>query len=267
MIKLKYTEWIDQYVEGGLQPADALKFETELSVNPQLALEYQLELDIEQALQENEILNFRGLCLEAQEEVRLIHSKGAKVVHFVRKYWYAAASLVLVALIAGGILLFQPGSYSNEKLFKMYYKSGDIGIKRSGNANMVEALMAYSKKDFVTASQAFEQVLKNDPSNIAVQYYCGISSIEIGNYQRAIDLFKGIISHGDNSYIDYAEWNLGLAYLANDQNNLAISEFTKIAENNKQSYQDQAVSILKKLDEKNNNEKIFNNLFFLILPF
>jgi tetratricopeptide (TPR) repeat protein len=267
MNKVKYTEWIDRYMEGTLDPDVLKQFEDELKVNPELAMEYHLEKDIEIALQETDILDFRSICLDAQEEVRLIHSRGAKVVHMVRKYWYAAASLVLIAIIAGGILLLQPGTYSNERLFKMYYKSGEIGIKRSGSSNMVEALIAYSNKDFAAASQAFDQVLVNEPTNIAVMYYCGISNIEINNYKRSIELFKGIISDGDNSYVEYAQWNLGLTYLADNQNENALSEFTVIAQDKDHSYHDNAVSILEKLSQKNKSERIINNLFFFILPF
>jgi len=267
MIKVKYTEWIDQYMEGGLDQQEILLFEKELNSNSQLALEYRLEADIEMALQDTDVLNFRAICQDAQEEVKLVHSKGARVVQYVRKYWYAAASVILIALIAGGLLLFQPGSYSNERLFKMYYKSGEIGLKRSGNANMVEALMAYSQKDFVAAALAFEQVLGNDPTNIPVKYYCGISNIETGNFTRAAQLFQEIIEDSDNSYVEYAQWNLGLTYLAADQEVNAVEQFKQIAEKQDHTYYEQAVSILMKIKEKNKNEKIFNNLFFLILPF
>ena len=230
-------------------------------------MEYHLEQELDAALRETDIMDFRALCLEAQEEVKVMHSSGAKVVQLVRKYWYAAASVILIALIAGGLLIFQTGKYSDQKLFKMYYKSGEIGIKRSGNANMVEALMAYSKKDFVTAAQAFEQVLSNDPANIPVKYYCGISNIEIGDYTRAIQLFKQIIENKDNSYVEYAQWNLGLTYLANNQESDAVKQFKLIAAKENHSYHNQAVSILDKLMNRHKNEKIFNNLFFLILPF
>ena len=267
MIKAEYTEVIDQYMEGSLDREGLRKFEHELKVNPKLAMEFRLEQDLDTALGESDIIDFRAMCIEAQEEVKLLHSTGARVIQTVRKYWYAAAAAVLVALIAGSLLIYQSGRYSDQKLFKMYYKSGEIGIKRSGNANMVEALMAYSKKDFVTASQAFEQVLSKDPANIPVQYYCGISNIEIGNYTRAIQLFNKIIKNDNNSYVEYAQWNLGLSYLANNQESDAVKQFKLIAADENHTYRDQAKSILEKINNQHKNKKLFNNLFFLILPF
>jgi tetratricopeptide (TPR) repeat protein len=267
MTKVKYTEWIEQYMQGELDHESSMGFENELKINSQLATELRLEKDLDRALTDTEMLDFMAICQESQEEVKLIHSRGARVVQMVRKYWYAAASVVLIALVAGGIFLAQPGSYSNEKLFKMYYRSGAIDMKRSANANMVEALMAYSQKDFVAAARAFEQVLTSDPANIPVKYYCGISNIETGNYNRAIILFKEIIQQNDNSYIEYSQWNLGLTYLANDRHADAIEQFKSIASNKDHSCYEQATSILKKMDEKNKKEKLFNNLFFLILPF
>jgi tetratricopeptide (TPR) repeat protein len=267
MNRVKYTEWIEEYMQGELDHEGSLRFENELKINPQLATELRLEQDLDRALKDTEILDFMAICQEAQEEVKLEHSNGARVIQMVRKYWYAAASVLLIALVAGGIFLSQPGGYSNEKLFKMYYKSGEIDMKRSANTNMVEALMAYSQKDFVAAAKAFEQVLSNDPANIPVKFYCGISNIETGNYTTAIVMFQDIIQQGDNSYIEYAEWNLGLTYLANNQHTEAIGQFKSIASDQDHSYYDQATSILKKMEAKNKNGKIFNNLFFLILPF
>jgi len=267
MNSVKYTEWIDQYLQGELDPEGAVKFEADLKVNSQLAAELKLEMDLDRALRDTEMLDFMAVCQEAQQEVNLTRSRGARVVQMVRKYWYAAASVLLIALVAGTIFLARPGSYSNEKLFRMYYQSGDIEMKRSANSNMVEALMAYSQKDFTSAAKAFEQVLAGEPGNIPVQYYCGISNIETGNYARAIQLFDGIIKQGDNSYVEYAQWNLGLTYLANNQQAEAVVQFKVIASDTDHSYYDQAQSILEKMEAKNKNEKIFNNLFFLILPF
>lgn len=266
MIKAKYTEWIEQYLHGELDQEEARHFEKELVENPQLAAEYRLELDLEKALSDNEMLDFMAACKEAQEEVKTTQYKGAYVVQLMRKYWYAAASVLLVALLAGGIFLMQPGGYTNEKLFKMYYKPGEIDMKRTANSNMVEALIAYSDKDFVNAAMAFEQVLASDPANIPVKYYCAISHIESGGYDRAAILLQEIIGNDNNSYVDYAEWNLGLTYLADNRHEEALRQFKDIASDPDHSYYSQAVSILDKM-EKNKNQKIFNKLFFLILPF
>jgi len=61
----------------------------------------------------------------------------------------------------------------------------------------------------------------------------------------------------------------GGSFIANNVTSVELSEpnFNIIAENTGHSFYNQAVSILEKMNQKNKSEKIFNNLFFLILPF
>jgi tetratricopeptide (TPR) repeat protein len=268
MNKVRYTEWIDSYVENELDEAGRKSFELELSINHDLAMEYRLEKDLEEILCQQDLLDFRAKCIVAQTELNLSSRKFVKVVQFTRKYWYAAASLLLIALVAGSLILINPGGYSPAKLFKMYYKSGEtIGVSRSGNGNMVEALLYFSKNDYKAADGLFEKILVNDPQNFAVMYYSGISNIEMKNYPKAIQMFESIIQNGDNLYIENAEWYLGLSYLVEGNVDKANKHFESIASSPDNYYAKDAKSILEKIKKNEKSKKFINNLFFLILPF
>jgi tetratricopeptide (TPR) repeat protein len=268
MNKVRYTEWIDSYVEGELDETGRRNFEAELSINRDLAVEYHLEKDLERVLEQEDLLDFKSKCMMAQQEINLSSRKFVKVVQLTRKYWYAAASILLIAMITGGLFLLNPGGYSAEKLFKMYYKSGEtIGVTRSGNVNMVEALRYFGKNDFKGADALFDEILTNDPNNIAVIYYSGISNIEIKNYPKAIRMFESIITDGDNLYIENAQWYLGLSHLATGEVKRADEIFQVIASAPDHYYFNDAKSILEKISKSEKSKKFLNNLFFLILPF
>jgi tetratricopeptide (TPR) repeat protein len=268
MNNMRYTEWIDKYVEGELDEAGIQRFEAELASNRSLAMEYQLDKDIEKALMQEDMLDLRAKCFMAQEELKLSDRKLARVVQFTRKYWYAVASVFLIVLITGGVLLFNPGVYSTQKLFKMYYKSGEtVGISRSGNANMVEALRYFSKNDYKAADGLFDKILVSDPQNVAVKYYSGISNIEIRNFPKAIGMFESIIENGNNLYVESAQWYLGLSRLASGQVKEANDLFLIIASTPGHYYNKDATSILEKIKKHDRNKNLLNNLFFLILPF
>lgn len=268
MNKVKYTEWIDSYLEGDLDDAGQQRFERELMTNHELAIEFQLEKDMQEALADNEVMSFRALCTEAQQDYNLSTRRFSKVVQFTRQYWYAAASLILIALVTGSLILFNPGSYSSEKLFKMYYKSGEsVGISRSGNANMVEALLLFSKKDFLAADQQFDEILSNDPNNFAVKYYSGISNIELKNFEKASMMFESIIANGENLYTQNAQWYLGLSYLVSGNVEQAKAIFNQVASDSNHYYSKDAKSILEKMSKGEKSKNFLNNLFFLILPF
>lgn len=267
MIKAKYTEWIDNYLEGDLEPAEQLSFEAELQVNSQLAMELRLENDLQDILRDEDILDFKAKCIASQQEVNLQHLGKARIIQIARKYWYAAASVVIILLVAGGMFLLNPGSYTNERLFKMYYKSSEVSVSRSGNVNMVEALISFSKKDYASADLLFDKILVAEPANYAVMYYSGISNIELDNFDEAIEKFTGVIENGQNLYVENAQWYLGLAYLIDNQKGKALDQFGIIASKSDHYYNSQAISILEKLNKNDKNKEILNNLFFLILPF
>jgi len=269
MNKVKYTEWIDSYVDGELDNLGMQEFEAQLSGNQELAKEFKLELDIRKAISEEaDIVDFRAKCIEAQNDINIAEKKLVRIVHITRKYWYAVASIFLIALIIGGVAIINPGGYSSEKLFKMYYKSGEtIGLSRSGNVDMAEALRYFGKNDFKTAESLFGKILNSDPANFAVMYYSGISNIELGNYPKAITMFETIINDGDNLYTENAEWYLGLTLLASDNADKSEIVFQQIATTPDHYYYDEARSILDKIGKSEKSKKILNNLLFLILPF
>jgi tetratricopeptide (TPR) repeat protein len=176
--------------------------------------------------------------------------------------------VLLIAIITGGMLIFSPVGYTPEKLFRMYYKSGEtVGVSRSGDANMVEAIRYFTQNDFEQADLLFSEILANEPQNIAVVYYSGISNIELKNFDKASEMFETIVAHGENLYTENAEWYLGLSHLAAGKLEQAEEVFKVIASSPDNYYSDEALSILEKISKKEKNKKLLNNLFFLILPF
>jgi hypothetical protein len=267
MNRVKYTQWIDSYVEGELDNDGRKKFESELSVNRDLALEYHLEQDLSKSLKEDDLIDFRAKCIEAQQDMNLSEKKLVKIVQITRKYWYAAASILLIGLIVSGLFVFYPGGYSAQKIFKMYYKSDEAMQLRSGNVDMAEALKLFGKNDFKGAEGLFDEILADQPNNFAVMYYSGISNIEIKNYPIAIKRFDMIINDGDNLYIENSEWYLGLTYLAAGDIDQANRIFNIIASKPDHYYYFEVKSILEKIGKSEKNKKFLNNLLFLILPF
>ena len=248
MNKTKYSVLVENYVDGQLDEVQQKNFEAELLINQTLAMEFRLEKDLDRILKNEQMIDFRAKCITAQEEFNSGRLKSTRVFQLARKYWYAAAAVMLILLVVGGLFLMQPGGYSNEKLFKMYYKTGEIGISRSGNADLIQALLKYHDKDYASAVTLFDEILAKDPNNFAIRYYDGMSSIEVGNYTKAINMFKSIIDNGENLYIEYAQWYLGLTFtFINGQTDDASKIFRQIANNPDHVHQKDAQFICKKL--------------------
>ncbi len=246
--KLKYSQLIERFLAGEMNEEELRWFSKELQFNAELSLELKLEKELDDILLDGDVIEFRKKLLSIMNEQEKV--KSTKIVSLQPRRWQlAAAAAIAVLLITGGSLLFtQQRSYTPEKLFSMYYDSDKtIELTRSGNADIVEAILKFQQKDFQGASLLFAEILDNDSTNMAVWFYNGISYVETNRIEDAVTAFKNIIDHKKNLYVEHAEWYLGLCYLKNEQIDFAVDQFRKIAADQKNFHNKEASKILEKL--------------------
>jgi len=226
-------------------------FEKEMAMNTELSAELNFTRRIDAVLQRDDIIDFRRKLIIARRERMKIGTE-VPVVHIQRKkFWYAAASLVLLAAL-GSVLYFTiPGGSSNDDLFRKYYSSENIiDVTRSGDANIVEAIIRFQEKDYHSSERLFGLMLEKDTSNFAGWFFYGISCIENADFGKAEIAFNHIIADNQNLYTEHAEWYLGLCYLKSNQSNKAKLQLEKIAANPDNYHHKDAKNLLEKLSEK-----------------
>lgn len=246
--RFKYSADIERYLAHDMAYAEMRSFEKEVALNRSLSGELRLTRDIDKALERDDIIDFRLKLVSARDEYKGTKSE-IPVIHVSRKrFWYAAASLVLLASL-GAILYFNfSGNYSNDALFNKYYTSENIvDVTRSGDANIVEAIIRFQEKDYKSSSRLFGQILGNDSQNFAGWFFYGISCIETNEYGKAESAFKHIISDKQNLYVEHAEWYLALSYLKSDQSYKARVQLNQIAADSENFHQNDAKHLLEKL--------------------
>lgn len=246
--KLKYSQLIERFLAGEMNEDELRWFSNELQSNAELSTELKLDKDLDKILSEEDVVEFRRKLLSVYNENKQL--KAPRIVRLQpRKWQLAAAAAIAVLMITGGALLFtQQRSYTPEKLFSMYYDSDrSIELTRSGNANIVEAVLKFQQKDFQGASLLFAEILDRDSSNMAVWFYSGISYIETDRIDNAVDAFNFIVNDGNSLYVEHAEWYLGLCYLKNEQIDSAVDEFRKIAVDQNNYHKKEAEKILANL--------------------
>ncbi len=249
--KLKYSQLIDRFIAGEMNEDELRWFSKELQFNTELSNELKLDKDLDSILLDEDIVEFRRKLVSVIDESK--QERTPRIVRFHPQKWQlaVAATIAVLMLIGGSLLFTQQRSYTPEKLFSMYYDSDKtIELTRSGNANLVEAVLKFQQKDFQGASLLFAEILDNDPSNMAVWFYNGISYIETDRIDDATMAFKYIVEDKDNLYIEHAEWYLGLCYLKDEQIDSAVEHFRKIAVDPNNYHQKEAERILEKLGRK-----------------
>lgn len=246
--KLKYSQLIERFLAGEMNEDELRWFSNELKSNAELSTELKLDNDLDKILLEEDVVEFRRKLLSIYNENKQLNAP--RIVRLQpRKWQLAAAAAIAVLMITGGALLFtQQRSYTPEKLFSMYYDSDrSIELTRSGNANIVEAVLKFQQKDFQGASLLFAEILDRDSSNMAVWFYNGISYIETDRIDDAVKAFNYIVDDGNNLYVEHAEWYLGLCYLKNEQIDSAVNEFRNIAVDQNNYHKKEAEKILENL--------------------
>ncbi|MFZ4547118.1 MAG: tetratricopeptide repeat protein [Bacteroidales bacterium] len=243
----KHSASIEQFLADEMAPTERAAFIKELKMNPDLAEELKLSQSIDAALTRDDILGLRKQLIDASNAIN--NETPVKRLK-TTKWYYAAASVVVVFALSTTLYFQNKHNVSNDSLFSQYYSSENIIDQTRGDENIVEAVIKFQQKDFVAASDLFKKILEKDNSNIAVWFYYGIANIETKSYNNSIEAFNTIISQNDNLYIEHAEWYLGLCYLKNNQKEKAIDQFVVVATNPDNFHRQEANNILEKLQQK-----------------
>jgi len=247
---LQHSASIEQYLANEMAPHEKVAFRKELQKDPTLAQELKLSQSIDSALLREDVIDLTKKLIAAVNANREIKAEIRVVNLYARKWWYAAASLLVLCAVAATLFLQTNRRVTNDSLFSQYYTSENIVDQTRGDQNIVEGVIKFQQKDFAKASALFKNILDQDNSNIAVWFYYGISNIETRNYSNSINAFKTIILQNDNLYVEHAEWYLGLCFLKNNQKEKAISQFKVVATNPDNFHRQEAKNILEKLQIK-----------------
>jgi hypothetical protein len=248
--RFKYSAAIERYLSDEMEYAEMRSFEKEIASNPVLSAELELTRNIDKALRCDDVIDFRQKMTSANKDNK-IPKLEMPIVHLRRyKYWLVAASFVLLAALGSVIYLNASRGPSNDELFNSYYTSENmINVTRSGDANIVEAIIKFQEKDYKSSSRLFSQILVNDSSNFAGWFFYGISCIETGDFNKAESAFQYIIADNQNLYTEHAGWYLALSYLKSNQSNKAKKQLQIIAADPENFHRSDARHLLEKLEE------------------
>jgi tetratricopeptide (TPR) repeat protein len=158
------------------------------------------------------------------------------VLHFManmlkKKKFLKYTAFVSVFLVAGSIsfLLLNRGPLE-DRLYKRYYEPYVGSIVLSDNTAFNEATKRYEQGDAVAALL----IMKNLPDNYSIKkeliFYKALSSMDMGNFDEAIQCFDTISILPDNQTLKAkAKWYQGLCYLKTNNITSAKRSFSCIS--------------------------------------
>ena len=157
-----------------------------------------------------------------------------------------ALTITILWLTANLIFDHKP---AHEKIYNRYFEPFANVLKSAetpDQGNYPEAMKLYESGNYGEAILKFEEAVINDPDNQALQFYCAISQLEVGNVDFAIADFQDVIKSNHPTFSSPSSWYLGLAYLRSGQIAKAEAVFKSIKSSDL-LYKDQAVEVLDRM--------------------
>ncbi len=240
---------IDRYINGKLEDTELWEFKKNVKQDPTLASEIELRRELYALVRDTKKMSLLKTITEisAKQQTRKF-----KINIHSRQLQSIAASIIVFMIIGAGLLSNYIGDskVSNYEVYTEYFvDEGSLLTTRSGtesnNSSVESGVLLYSSNKYAEAISLFDE----NPNNLIARLYSGFSYMKLEQFDMAEKQFEFIIEDSDNIFIDQAEWNLGLSYLANNKTEQAIKIFTMISASNG-AYSLQATSIIKELENK-----------------
>ena len=242
---------LQKYLDNELSEKELARFEQELNASPELLVDLDLYKEVDEAIADTEVLDFRTQLTDLREETRRSET-GKRVFRFTRP-WHYAASAALALLVAIGLATVLGRPLSNNDLFAKYMKPYELVLtNRSADSQTTTFLMSkaqehYLNSEYEAAITYFDEVLELNANMMEADFYMGMSHLEIEQHQEASESLIRVIEHDDNLYIQKAEWYLAGCLLAMEETDQARRKLASIASTSSHYYRDDAAKILKRM--------------------
>ena len=174
-------------------------------------------------------------------------SSSRKGVRTIRISLLASAA-VIASLFVLKVLI---PSNNPDKLYNSFYEpmSAFSPVTRNINADLMpqftEAVTMYKDGEYQAAASGFSDLIRQDSSSPVIQFFAGLTQMEVGNYRRASVLLSGVTELSSDYQTD-ARWYLGLSFIKMGEREKAISCFEVLAES-EGFYQKKAGNLLRRL--------------------
>lgn len=229
---------IETYLDGKLKGKDLKKFKEQIEKDPSLKKKIQLYKEINEAIVDDDIENFRNLVKSIKNT-----GQGRKIIFTVARYIAVASIVVLLGI------WFANNTTSTEKLYGQLYNPYETDFNKRSvekSTDKIEfAFLLYEEGDYEASFAVLENYLEQNNSNSTARFFYGLCAIELKKYDLAEYTLQTVANENSTPYSIHAKWYLALTYLKTDKIESANALFNELA-GTKNVYQQKAKKALKK---------------------
>jgi tetratricopeptide (TPR) repeat protein len=240
---------IEDYIEGTLQGPGLESFLSEWNENAGLRAEVNLRSNVDEAIGEKDIFTFRDKLagvrkeLESKEIKSLIPETKVHQMHWLR----AGVAVAVILFALAGLFRNEFGNMNHA--YNQYYQPPEWAPQRSVTADLnilQEANGYFTAGEYERALLLYEKAIGENDEKFVFQFYKAATLQNLEKYEEAIPEYSQVITHGDNMFVDEAEWYRALCYLKLEKKEVAREQLTAIMDKNG-FYKNDAKAIIRKM--------------------
>jgi tetratricopeptide (TPR) repeat protein len=239
---------IEDYVNGELEGEDLKLFLAELNENSGLRAEVALRENVDMAIGEKDIFSLRDGLSQAKQaaeskEIRSLIPEATRITQ--SQWWRAGVAVALILVTIGGFMgrnmnfsstvddYFQAPQWAPQRSV-----SSDMGILQEANSHFVNG-------EYDKALVLYDKAINDKDEKFVFQFYKASTLQNLEKYEEAIPEYADVIRHGDNMFVEEAEWFRALCYFKLGKTEEARAQLTAII-NRKGYFASDARAVLRK---------------------
>ncbi|WP_319590455.1 tetratricopeptide repeat protein [uncultured Draconibacterium sp.] len=242
---------IEDFIDGVLEDEFLLEeFSAELKENTDLMAEVALRENINSAVSEMDIMGLRQKLKDARDESEKKEVKSIimpRIEIGTTKFWRSSVAVVLVLVGLLGAMRMNTNTLDNS--YDKYFTSTSWASERSVDSEMNiihQAQMYFQQNEFQKTIDLLDNATVKADDQFVPQFYKGLSYQNLNKYPKAVTEYSKVIDHGNNMFIEEAEWYKALCYLKMNKRAEAKKELLAVIDR-KGHYEKDAKAILRKL--------------------
>ncbi len=243
----------ERYINGEMSDAERVWFEKELEGNKALRDEVELRRATDRVIGDSR--EMRLMSAMNQAEISYFSDR-KRALPLRRAFVQRSVAVALVIFLVAGSVWLPNRKLSPETLFERYYflpPTAEQSVARSVEAGQdhlfSRAVESYNRGEYDEALNYLLQYRSNHQVTPGIEMMIGNSYMEMQEFTKAGSTYVSVIDHGNNLYLEDANFMLGLCYLKTDEIGKAISQFVEIAASESR-YRGDASAILRRVRKK-----------------
>ncbi len=177
---------------------------------------------VRKAIFKNKANHFHKTLINKDSEIKA----DKKVFNLNFKHMSIAASVVL---LLGSVWFFNQKK-SNSTLFDKYYiedRGLETNMGETNNYTFDDAMVDYKHGKYDKAIEKWNLLQKNQPKNDTLNYFLGVAHLANKDADKAIKFLETTANNSESTFLNEANFYLGLSYLKLDKTDLAIETLQK----------------------------------------